>query len=365
MRYYEIIITDPFNPKWGPFIYTSFPNKKNDPNALNIEFNCQIVPYATSVQAVQLIIYGIDIKTISNAFDFARKNISISAGFQKGLPLASPAQSGKILQGQIIQSYGNWIGTEMSINFIIVAGSAKAIDPAPSAGAAVPSGGAVSPAISVGDYDAPINGHFTWVAGTQLSTAIANFLSTAFPTFPAPDIKISPNLVIGYDQNATYGTLRAFADWVKPYSYGVIGGNYNGVDIILKPGNQIAVYDGTVKEGVKTTNIEFYDLIGQPIWLATNTIQFKCPMRADIDLGQTVVLPKKYFSAIAPQDNQTSFNYRGTSQQNGSFTVAQVNHFGNFRQPTADSWVTVIECFYTQNVSTPLSTPNIQTLGPS
>ena len=99
----------------------------------------------------------------------------------KGLPLATPSQSGLLVKGTVFQCYGNWIGTEQSLVFLI--------------------GG------TTGAPDAPVNMPFTWQKGTPLSVAISNVLSTAFPAM-AQKIAISPNLVLGYTETGDYRNLK-------------------------------------------------------------------------------------------------------------------------------------------------------------
>jgi len=330
VRYYEIKITDPANPGSKPQIYTSWVNNKNDPGALNIRFSFRLVDFASKSASV-VAIYGIPIQSISNAHNLNGKNVAISAGFKQGLPLASPAQAGLILQGFIAQAYGNWIGNEMSLNLIILPGTL----PGPSS--------ASSPMPPTGSMEDPINGRFDWLAGTQLSTSITNFLTAAFPAYPTPYVSISPNLVINHDEHAVYHTLSGFADWVGSYSQSIINKpSYQGVKIRLLPGNNFNVTDGTTTN--KTVNIEFRDLIGQPTWLGPGKISFKCPMRADINAGNDVVLPKGTFPVATPEKVTADWNIRNSSLQQGTFNVVEVQHFGDFRQPSADAWVSVFSC---------------------
>ena len=96
MRYYRIEITDPANP--GPTqVYTSWVNGKNDPGALNVQFNITTNTYESLTNAAVVQIQGISIKSISQASNLNNKNIKISAGFQKGLPLANPKQNGVLV----------------------------------------------------------------------------------------------------------------------------------------------------------------------------------------------------------------------------------------------------------------------------
>jgi hypothetical protein len=113
--------------------------------------------------------------------------------------------------------------------------------------------------------------------------------------------------------------------------------------------NTIVAYDGTSKS--PTTKLQFQNLIGQPVWFAPQQIQFACPMRTDIRLGDTVQMPEgNIFPAISPANPQSVYAYRDQSIQQGLFTVIDVHHFGRFRQPTGDAWKSVYTCIIPINV---------------
>ena len=349
MRYYRIEITDPNNPKFSQ-VYTSHPNGKNDPGALNVHFHLILAAYASVQRACIVQIQGIPITSINNASNLNNKNVTIYGGFQKGLPLATPSQSGILAQGFIAQAFGNWLGNDMTLDLVVLPGSspATAVSSAQSTAAQSTSVSAIPPTIPTGTMTNPINGQFSWLAGTQLSTAIENFITTALPNFPKPVVQISPKLVISSNQYGTYSSLEGFSKWVKPFSRSVINpnppyvGGYAGVDITMQPANVIFVTDGTVKNTTK--NIEFRDLIGQPTWISPGEIQFKTPMRADIQVQNNIVLPSGFYPTISPQQVDAPYNYRNSSLQQGDFVVTGVSHYGDFRQPSAESWVSVFNC---------------------
>lgn len=332
MRAYSLVIT---NAKTGELYvppslkglttgasYTSLLNGQSLAGALNVEFDLPIYTYAQPGGNSFIEISGISVQEISQANNLNGFNISVYGGMQAGLPLATAdfkqGQYGLLLQGSIFQAYGNWIGTEQTLDLNLLP--------------------------PTGTIDAPVNIVFNWIQGTSLSTAIQQSLTTAFPNFTAPIINISPKLVLPQSQQGYHGTLTQFAQYLKAMTKGVLGGSYRGVDIVVQ-GGKIIVDDGTVTRAQKKIN--FYDLIGQPTWLDDATIQFKCPMRADInpfdDISFPVTQVTTGFNAPSPFTNQTT-TFQGT------FTVLEVRHVGNFRQASADSWCTVINC-----VTTPVS----------
>jgi len=96
--------------------------------------------------------------------------------------------------------------------------------------------------------------------------------------------------------------------------------------------------------------LAFQDLIGQPTWIGPNTISFKCVLRYDIQVGDMVTMPPdpgtggtSIISALALTQQGVAVPgqpTRNSSVFKGSFMVNEVHHFGNLRQPDADSWAT-------------------------
>jgi hypothetical protein len=329
MRYYSIQITDsngalitrPSSVPGSGATYSSLLNGLTIPGALNVELDIPVYAYATPAGQAIVRIWGISLAEISQASDFGAtstgpgKNIAVYAGMQRGLPLANPAQAGLIVQGEIFQAFGNWIGVDQTLDLILY----------PATGAP----------------DDPKNFVVNWKAGTPLSQAIDNTLSVAFPSLKR-NIQISPNLVLAHDEPGFYGSLTEFAQWVKQVSADIkVQPNYQGVDITVNQ-NMILVYDGTTPSTPKL--IAFQDLIGQPTWIESPSIQFKTVMRADLAIGDFVQLPPAVVTTTSAAASSL-LNLKAAFQ--GVFQITDIHHFGNYRQPDADSWVTVFTAFPT------------------
>ena len=112
-----------------PYRWQSFPKGLFHPAAQNIEFD-----FLTSVDDIplggsSLRIEGISLEDVQYGQQFGAQlingqykdgyDIRVYGGMGKGLPLANPAQQGLILSGTIFQSYGNWQGTDMTLDFVI------------------------------------------------------------------------------------------------------------------------------------------------------------------------------------------------------------------------------------------------------
>ena len=332
MRYYSINI-DGAPPVFGAAglgeaTYTSFVGGKTLPNAWNVEFDIPVGPAASPMGGALIRVWGISIAEISQAADLVNKKIKVYGGMQRGLPLANPAQAGLLVQGYVFQAFGNWIGTDMTLDLIVQPGD----PPGAATGGGTTGGG-------TGSYDRPINLVVNWKKGATLGSAIVTTLKTAFPGITT-SVAASSNLVRQNDEVAYFQTLTQLGQWAKQMSKTIVKDtNYNGLEILLA-GNAISVYDGSSQSGSTTRQIAFTDLIGQPTWIEAPTIQAKCVLRADIKVGDKIKLPQTAVTNTSQALSSLVPNQRVTFQ--GDFMVQQVRHLGSFRQPDANSWVTII-----------------------
>ena len=167
MRYYDIQISDPnsgqifqISPTGTGFTkgssgstFSSYLNGKNIPGSLTVEFDIPVTPLHTPQGQAYIRVWGIGLSMISQSSQLAGMNVVLKAGMQKGLPLANPAQNGILIEGEIFQSFGNWQGTNQTLDLIIQ-----------------PSG------------QQPDNGvNFNWLAGTPLTSALQQTFAQAFP----------------------------------------------------------------------------------------------------------------------------------------------------------------------------------------
>ena len=338
MRYYAITIVDPASGKTlvpdpktrvftlqpsGPNVatYTSHVNGQFIPGALNIELDATVYPMAMPQGGTMLRVWGVSLTEIGQRASLNGKLITIAAGMQKGLPLANPAQAGVIVKAKILQAFGNWQGTEQSLDFVIWP--------------------------DIGTHDEPKSLTLNWKSGTQLAPALTTALNSAFPGVPLT-MSISPNLVANGDQVGPYPTLIELSQMLNGLTSKMnISKGYAGVSITYDA-TGIHVFDGTVTP--KPTQIAFQDMVGQPTWIDAVTINLPLVMRYDLAVGGVVTLPQGILGtpytlttapaalpnvpATATAKNSTSFT--------GNFTITEVHHFGNYRQPDANSWVTVI-----------------------
>lgn len=331
MRYYSIQITNPndgslisapgFAGLLGNQTYGSFVNGRTIPAAWNVELDIPVIDAATSQGFATATVWGISVAEIGQANNLVGKNIAIYGGMQKGLPLANPAQSGLLVSGWIYQCFGNWIGTDMTLDFVIAPGQATSTN----------SGG-------FGTLASPKNITLNWPKNTPLSTALKNCLQTAFPGYTV-NISISANLVRPNDEIGPFPTLEQLAQYCLETSLSIIKtSGYLGVSIVPQ-GKTINVFDYSTAPA-NTVQLAFQDLIGQPTWLEGASISIKTVMRADLNVGSAITLPPALITTTAASPSSL-VNLKAAFA--GGFGVQSLRHVGNFRQPSADMWVSVIE----------------------
>jgi hypothetical protein len=315
-RYYDLVLTNSASPAQVIEEWASHPKGVFDPGALNIQFDILITPYDTPSGGQTITVEGISLSDLQQGTEYAGLNFSLKAGMAKGLPLANPTQAGLIAYGFIFQSFAKWVGTEMNLNFVVYPGAYT--------------------------INQPGNLVLNWTAGTPLSSAIRQTLSTAYPGIPI-NINISPNLVLDYDQVGYYANLNNLAQTVSSISQGL----GHQVYITFQNG-ALNVFDDTYKP--TPIQIQFTDLIGQPMWIQSQIMQVALVMRADIQVGSYITMPKGFqnlpnFINTAGASLPSSFKYKSAFQ--GNFQVVEMRQLGDYRAADGQQWVTIINCAVT------------------
>lgn len=311
----------------GQYVFTN--QRKDgtlDPGAWRVEFDVQAAAYATPTGQSTVTIWGVPLNPqsgfpgISQASDLNNLPVTVSGGMMKGLPLASAdaPQAGVLISGVINQAYGNWMDVNQTLNLVITSdGGATQASPA----------------------DLVVN----WKKGDELSAALKQTLSTAYPSVKL-NINLKENLVLPADEVACYDTIQQLAPYVKQVSQTILGGTYPGVDMWIGNG-VINVFDGSSETNPVT--VKFVDLIGQPTWLGAFEISFSTVMRADLGVGGIVKLPElsQLQSTTTPQSQSLG---RNKSSFTGTWTTSMARHVGDSRAPNAMSWISVFQAFSNQ-----------------
>ncbi len=315
MRFYEITA--------GSKTYTA----RNNPTALNAEFDISVYS-ADRFDASTIRVWGIALQDIGQASDLIGQSFKIDAGMQQGLPLANvqAPEAGTLIQGFIWKCFGNWVMTDMTLDFVVLPGQAPNQLPRPNE-----------------PWPLPKNIILNWKKGTQLSQALQQALQTAYQGQQI-FINVSSQLVAPQDNIGYYANLRELNEYVRRVSQQILTGqkNYPGVGIVMQNGS-ITAWDGT--QATNNHQILFTDLIGQPIWIDIKTIQIKVVMRGNLKVGDNLTLPPT--PTIVTGAAQSGIPGQKLTFQ-GTFNIVSLRHVGNFRQPDGSAWSTIIEALQTE-----------------
>jgi hypothetical protein len=314
MRAYFIRISSPTSGNVLA-LYTSFnPDGSTNGSALKVEFDIPVYAYGDPAGNAYVKISGVNFADIRSANNLNDADIVIYGGMAKGLPLANPLQAGVLLKGSVFQCFGNWQGVNSSLELMVTA--------------------------KAGTVAKPVNLAYTWRKGTTLQDAVTQALKIAYPGTVVTG-SFSSSLVYTEDQPFAYQTLAQFSRWVADTSHAINPDpKYRGAQIVQTPGG-FNLYDGT-DTTQKSKEISFLDLIGQPTWLDAGTMQFKNVLRADLNVGDFITMPQ----GVNVINTVNSFaRFRDTTSFQGKFQIRNIRHLGDSRQPSADSWCTVVDTY--------------------
>ena len=324
-RYYKIVVSDQGSGSVIRQWSSQNTDGSDDPNALNVEFDLVVAPFATPVGSSFVRVWGIPLTDIAQATQLTYRDVKVYGGMSKGLPLANPSQQGLLAFGSAFPAFGNWRDEDQTIDMNLVAANTPQNAQA-------------------------INLAGTWKAGTPLAQMIQSTLTQGFPGTTADVSGISSSLVLAHDEPFFYGSLEAFANYVKGVSLNTLNpsgsGAYRGVDITLLDKKFIA-YDGTTQKAPR--QIAFQDMVGQVTWSAANIINFNTVMRGDINIGDYVKLPPGQVATTA----QSYPQYRQGAPWAGVFQIFGIRHVGNFRSEDGNYWVSNFFAYDTQPANVP------------
>ena len=336
-RFYKINITNNQPPLLRPEIFKFYGNQLStglpDTGALAMQIDAPITMYSIAENAATVTLWGINYADIGQAANFVGMVMDVYGGMQQGLPLANPKQAGLLLHGRIQQCYSNWIGTEITLHFVVMA--------------------------DTGTIQQYKNFNFVWRKGQYLSDAITNCINNAFNKQLSIKFQIGIDQIAPQDINHNCDTLRQFASFLKQATKAI--GNapgYNGVDFYMT-GTTITVFDyatGNLKP------IAFIDMIGQPSWISASVIQLYCVLRGDLSINDLISLPN---SPIQKRENSYS-QYNVINYNNGLFSgtyqIIKLRHIGNSRSLNALDWITVIDCVHYNSSNVKQGTVEVQPL---
>lgn len=245
-----------------------------------------------------------------------------------GLPLANPRQSGLIFSGKIFEAFGNWVGTEMSLDFVLRPESLP-----------------VPPPEMEG-----VDGNFVlnWTRGTTLQDALTETFANAYRAAPMPSrFLLSDPRAASSDQIGAYTNLGELAGAVHSAT---LFDSAGPVHIVAQNGHILVTDFQPNPDDAPIKGIAFTDLIGQPTWIGKQHIQVTTVLRADLEVGNRIQLtaggtnmpqaPGLVSVTAAAYPN--NFKYRASFSQ--PLRIQQMRQVGNSRSADAGEWVTIMNC---------------------
>jgi hypothetical protein len=303
--------------------FTSVVNGVFNPRALLVEFDfLSFQNAATGTDGATITIHGVGLANITQAQKFSGRTVQVRAGMSGGLPLEDPTQQGLILNGQILQSWANWVGTEMDLNLLVFP--------------------------SLYTYTTPGNFVLNWPAGTTLQNALQITFQTAFPNVGVV-FNLSQPYILGRSVMSNHATLTQLAALIRSTT---ATPQFKGVTISTPINNTIVVSDGLLSQGAQPKQIKYTDLVGQPTWIAATSMMVTTVMRGDIQVGSVILMPPgpggpgqvtlAGVGISATSVQPANVNYATAFQ--GQFVVTAIRHIGNSRGTEPTAWVSVFEC---------------------
>lgn len=306
----------------GPLTYTSLnPDGSSNPAALDIEVDVSLTAGDVPAQGSRVQVLGIGLSDISQSRNLFNQPFKLTGGMAVGLPLANPAQAGTLCTGMIWRAFGNWVGTNQSLDLIISPGSSP------------PTKGGQNP------QQPPTPIVLNWKKGQELGPAVQQALTNAFPGMK---IKMAiGKFTAPSDQVGFHANLTNFGYYLRRYTQALGGAGSFGVGLHLLDGG-ITVADGTQARG-GAGRIDYQDLVGQPTWIDVNKISITLVMRGDLHVNDVVTLPRTLVTNTASGGYGSGDSPQQSLTFQGTFMITSIRHVGRFRQPDAGSWVTILE----------------------
>jgi hypothetical protein len=305
-------------------------------SSLQVELDIMQAPMHQPAQLGTIKIKGVAYEDISLAANLNGAFIQVAVGMSYGLPLADPTQIGIIVEGNILQAFGNWQGTNVSLDIVF------------------------GPAAFANNSQNPANIVWNWLpAQTMQASIVEAILGSNLARYPVIG-QISP-LLIGNQTltvtNAFHADFTSFAKTLKRVSQQIIpADNYQGVEIAFNKG-AIRLYDGTFPPSAlpnsatggielappKLVLVNYEDLIGNITYIQTNIVQAKIVMRGNLELGDYVQFPPGSPVSLTLSTSPENV-YKNSVPFAGLYRIVKIHHMGNSRQADANSWVTVLDC---------------------
>ena len=295
--------------------------------------------------------------------------VVISAGYKNGLPLANGNQAGIVATGLIWNCVGNWIGTELVLDFLAYPTFNAGIQAIQGSTSQIIGLDFGSPKLSESFQQNQVSPNaytLKWPAvegqNQTLIQALSSFFQSQFGCKVVGTLNSKLNTPPPGGFELKYTTLAKFAGALKDASLQIVQPpnsrqqsnevttqswqDYLGVSLGYDPqtGNVIA-WDGTDSQNTNVLELQKQEFIGQPTWVAANgSVQSVFPMRSDIKLGMKVKFPDN-IPNIVPGQISVAGGLGNTllSAAGETLYATNVRHVGKYRDPSPTGWCTYLD----------------------
>lgn len=267
---------------------------ENNPNALQVRFDFVLAAKFAALQH-EIEIRNMIPQYMSQERNIIGKSVQFYAGMQAGLPLAKPGQFALIFSGTIQRAIKVVEGVETKLTLLVRESSM--------------------------DDAGPV---FSVKQGEDVVAAIKTAMAQAAISYKFDDALKNMVIPAKHDNKNSASNLSDLVAFLEPYGiimYPLAG----GVRFALRS-------KGDTTAPVRTIAAE--DLIGQPVATETSQIVLQTTLRGDIAPFQTVKIPNVRINPA------TGFAELTNLSQTGLYTVTELRHCGDYRNMSADAWVT-------------------------
>lgn len=337
MRYYDLLITPPesnttvlkqhrkglhfssyLTPHSSGHSYEpgGAPTDVFDAGALDISFHITTPNLSRSdsfIGGAAVTISGVDVATLSQAFNLEGSTLLLNAGMGKGLPLSNPHQTGTLLHGTIQSSLGLWEETKINLTL------------------------RVAPYLTVDDE---IEKNYYTIDAKRGQSVLDAIHSNTRHYFDKTNIDLSVPKEQKLDRDflSYHASLNEFFT-----SCGDLYKQTTGRPSYISIQGRDLFWVDTAKNVKK---LYFEEVIGQPTWNGKNSITISCALRGDIAVGDIIHLDPSISKITIPSHYTPIVNMfaKNDSLFCGHFRVISMDHLGAFRSPDGRSWMSNITC---------------------
>lgn len=309
------------------------PSGANLAGALEVVFDIEVGTFDMMNPDSSIKIMNPPLAVFQNASAYQGMQCEIYGGFASfngsGLPLSKPQQSGLLARGLVVISYGSYVGADMSLDIVLSAPLSSTTN-------------------NLANDDKRNKFNFIWNKDKSLEDA----LKETFEPNGITNIKVNLQSPIDLQDNVIAirsNDIRSFARQFRSSTQSIMQTTdkptyIGGLGVWQPDPNTLEVID--YRKQIKDIQIAQEDIIGQPTMAFTKgmlSVQSVHPLRADIVLANNTITLNAPSDRFTLNQGQSLFPVKPLLLSNQKLIVQKIRHVGKFRDPSHQSWCTIIE----------------------